>query len=189
MKKHSDHQYIIALAKGEHSVLEMIYEKYLPQIISWIKKNKGTPADAKDVFQESILAVYNKANDPDFKLTCPLGAFIFRICKNKWINQLRKNNTMAEVIKEEQGRYKEEWNFTPLLEQVEQEEIRQSKLEKAFAELSELCQKLLQLVTNGIATNDIAKQLEMPQVSTLYRRKNACIDRWRTLYESGNSSL
>ena len=186
MKKHADHQYIIALAKGEHPVLDMMYKDYLPQIISWVSKNKGTPADAKDVFQESILAIYNKATDPDFELTCPLGAFIFRICKNKWINQLRKNNTMEGVIKGEQQRYTDESNFTPLIEQVEEEEIRQTKLDKAFAQLSDLCKKMLQLISDGLAPTEVADQLEMSKVSTLYRRKNACLERWKALYDSEN---
>ena len=186
MKRHADHQHIVALAKGEHPVLQMMYREYLPQIISWVSKNKGTPADAKDIFQEAVLAIYNKATDPDFKLTCPLGAFVFRICKNKWINQLRKNNTREGVIKDEQLRYTDEWNFTPLIEQVEEEEIRQTKLEKAFAQLSDLCKKMLQLVSDGLAAADIATQLEMAKVSTLYRRKNACIERWKALYDGEN---
>ncbi|MCB0651908.1 MAG: sigma-70 family RNA polymerase sigma factor [Saprospiraceae bacterium] len=189
MKKHEDHQYIEALAKGDRQVLEMIYQQHLAPVKNWVIKNNGTPADAKDIFQESILAIYTKAMDPDFNLTCPLGAFVFHICRNKWISQLRKNKRMEGVIKEEQERYENNWDMAQLIVQVEEEEIRQSKLDKAFSQLSELCQKLLQLVSDGIAAEDISSQLEMAKVSTFYRRKNACIDRWRDLYSNENSGL
>lgn len=189
MQKHKDHKYIIALAEGENEVLEMIYKDHLPPVKSWILKNSGTQDDALDIFQEAILALYDKALDPDFSLTCPLGGFIFHICRNKWISQLRKNKRTEEVIKAEQERYKEKWDFTPLIEQLEQEELRQTRLDKTFAQLSDLCRKLLQLVAEGLDTSTIAEQLNMAKVNTLYRRKNACIERWRTLYESENARL
>lgn len=189
MKKHKDHQYIEALARGDRKVLEMIYKEHLPSVRSWILKNNGSDNDAKDVFQEGIIAIYDKALDPDFVLTCPLGAFIFHICRNKWISQLRKNKKMEGVINVEKERYKNEGDTGPLVEQVEEEAIRQTRLDKAYAQLSELCRKLLKLVGEGVAANDISEQLEMAKVSTFYRRKNACIERWRTLYENEKVEL
>jgi RNA polymerase sigma factor (sigma-70 family) len=189
MKKHEDHQYIEALGKGDRQVLEMIYQQHLAPVKSWVMKNNGSLADAKDVFQETIVAIYTKAMDPDFQLTCPLGAFIFHISRNKWISQLRKNKKLDRVIKIEQERSDNNRDMAPLIEQVEEEEIRQSKLDKAFAQLSELCQKLLQLVSDGLAAEAISGQLEMAKVSTFYRRKNACIDRWRDLYSNENIGL
>ncbi len=189
MEKHKDHQYIDRLARGDRQVLEMIYKEHLPSVQSWVLKNNGSANDARDVFQEGIIAIYDKALDPDFVLTCPLGAFLFHICRNKWISQLRKNKKMEGVINEEQQRYKDEWDATPLVEQVEEEAIRQTKLAQAFDRLSELCQQLLKLVGEGITAADISMQLEMSKVSTFYRRKNACIERWRTLYENENAAL
>jgi RNA polymerase sigma factor (sigma-70 family) len=189
MKKHKDHQYIKALAQGDRQVLEMMYREHLPAVKGWILKNNGSENDARDIFQEGIIAIYDKALDPGFVLTCPLGAFIFHICRNKWISQLRKNKKMEVVINMEKERYKDEWDTTSLVEQVEEEAIRQTRLEQAFAHLSELCQRLLKLVGDGVAAADISMQLEMSKVSTFYRRKNACIERWRTLYENENAAL
>ena len=187
MEQHKDHQYIIALAKGDSKALETIYREHLPPVQRWIVKNSGTSEDARDIFQEAILALYDKSLDPDFTLTCPLGGFLFHVCRNKWISHLRKNKRKEEVIKTEQERYKEKWDFTPLVEQLEQEELRQTKLDKAFDQLSELCQKLLRFVAEGLDAAVIAQRLDMAKVSTFYRRKNACIDRWRTLYDNENA--
>lgn len=184
MNQHEDHRYLIALRKGDNLLLKEIYTKYTPQVISWVKKNNGSMSDAKDIFQEALIALYNKACDPDFVLSYPIGGLIFQICKNKWIDQIRKKTKESEVRILEKERYDSEQPNASAIEQIEEEEIRQNKLNAAFEKLSELCQKLLLAVSEGMASKDIATQLAMNDVNTVYRRKNACVERWKNLYHS-----
>lgn len=184
MKQHEDHRYLIALRKGEPTLLRELYSKYSPQVIKWVMNNNGSMADAKDVFQEALIALYNKACDTDFVLTYPIGGLIFKICKNKWIDQIRKKNKEAAVRVLEKERYTSEELSSPLVEQIEEEEIRQKKLNLAFQQLSTLCQQLLRLLSDGVSPKDAAIQLGMSSTNTLYRRKNACINRWRNLYHN-----
>lgn len=186
MKAHEDQQIIIALRAGDFKVLDHIYRDHSPAIRSWISKNNGTLADAQDVFQEAIIALHQKANDPNFVLTCPLGGLLFSICRNKWLNQLRKKNKEAEVRMWEEEKYKRESSLVSVLEAVEEEGIRQERLDRTFKELSDLCQKLLRLLISGVSSSEAAMQLGMTDANTVYRRKNACVGRWRTLYQAQN---
>jgi RNA polymerase sigma factor (sigma-70 family) len=183
MNKHDDHRYIEALRKGDRLLLEQLYEKHSPQVKRWILQNSGSVADARDVFQEAIIALYNKACDSSYVLNCAIGGLLFQICKNKWIDQIRKKGKDQEVRNMEIQRYKDDEATVSQLEAIEEEEIRQSKLEQAFAGLSDLCQKLLKLYTEGLKAEAIRVQLGMENTNTLYRRKNACTDRWRSLYQ------
>lgn len=182
MTRHDDHRYIEALRKGDNLLLEELYENYSKTVTRWVLNNSGNIADARDVFQEAILALYNKACDPDYLLTCPIGGLLVQICKNKWIDQIRKKNKDSEVRKIEKERYNSEQTSSSQLEIIEEEEIRQSKLEKAFAQLSDLCQQLLKLYAKGLKAEAIRVKLNMENVNTLYRRKNACTERWKVLY-------
>jgi len=184
MKPHPDDQHIQALRRGDFAVLDKIYREHATAMRRWVLKNNGTSADAQDIFQEAIIVIHQKANDPAFVLTCPLGALLFSIGKNKWLNQLRKKNREAEVRSWEEARYKEEGALTSTLEAVEEEAIRQGKLDATFKQLSELCQKLLRLLVSGVSSADAAVQLGMNDANTVYRRKNACVERWRTLYQT-----
>lgn len=184
MNQHEDHQYLVALRQGDNRLLHEMYSKFSPQVIQWVKKNNGSMSDAEDIFQEALIALYNKACDPDFKLTYPIGGLIFQICKNKWIDQIRKKTKESEVRILEKERYDNDEPNASLLEQIEEEEIRQTKLDIAFRQLSELCQKMLRLISEGVASKQIAVQLEMSDVNTVYRRKNACVERWKNLYHS-----
>ena len=182
--KHEDHKYLVALKNGDSRLLNELYSQYSPQVIKWVRNNNGSMSDAQDVFQDALMALYNKACDPDFVLTYPIGGLIFQICKNKWIDQIRKKSKESEVRILEKERYTDEQPNASMMEQIEEEEIRQTKLNAGFAQLSELCQKLLRLISEGINSKDIAVRLEMNDANTVYRRKNACIERWRNLYHA-----
>ncbi len=188
MKEQEDQRYLIALRNGDAAVIRELYVKFTPQMKRWVYDNSGTVEDAKDIFQEVLETLCNKAHDPDFKLQNPIGGYLLGICKYKWIDRLRKKRRMKEVRKLEKERLEEEdTSQIQEIERIEEEALRQKKLKVTFSQLSPLCQRLLRLVSEGISTAEIAKQLEMTNANTVYRRKNACIDRCRKLYQDLNS--
>jgi RNA polymerase sigma factor (sigma-70 family) len=180
---HADQRYIQALRQNDPLVTKEIYRQHATAARIWIIKNSGTAADAQDVFQEAVMAVYEKALDPNFELTCPLGALLHLIYSRKWIDRLRKNKRDHVVRKIESERYVNETDpdALTLAAEVSENAERASRLARAFAQLSELCQQMLRLLGEGIAPKDVAEQLQMNSVDTLYRRKNACAGRWREL--------
>lgn len=187
MNEHPDNKYVRSLRAGDYSVLSAIYREQAGNICQWVTKNNGSMADAQDIFQESILALYQKAADPNFVLTCPIGALLFSIARNKWLKILAQKKREAVVRLAEEARYKtEDSHVVSLLEAVEEEEIQQKKLDATFQQLSETCQKLLQLIAKGLPTAAMVAKMGMSDANTLYRRKNACIGRWQTLFQALN---
>ncbi len=186
MNEHPDNKYIQSLRAGDYSLLSVIYQKEAAHIRQWVCRNQGSVTDAQDVFQETIVALYQKATDPDFVLTCPMGALLFSIARNKWLTVLRQKKREDKVRLLEEARYEEKADTQSLLEAVEEEAIQQQKLAKTFRQLSETCQKLLQLLAKGLATVEVVTQMGMTDTNTLYRRKHACIGRWQTLFKALN---
>jgi DNA-directed RNA polymerase specialized sigma24 family protein len=132
------------------------------------------------------VAIFEKAQNPDFVLTCPLGALLHVICSRKWVDRIREKTREVGVRNEEERRYAAEAADDVLVEAEEilAESRRQACLRQAFQEISELCQKLLTLLSNGTKPLEAANLLQMNSVDTLYRRKNACTERWREVYQS-----
>src|SRR4051794_20155886 len=89
-KTHSDQKYIDALLNNDTFLLEELYQKFSGKIKSMVLQNNGTEADAADIFQDTLLSLYHKAKYQNFVLTCPLGGFLYLVCKNRWINELSK---------------------------------------------------------------------------------------------------
>lgn len=185
MNSHIDHKYIEAFRDGNFRLLDELYEKHTPQVKRWILNNSGSVEDAKDIFQETIISIIKKAYDPDFNLTYPIGGLIFQISKNKWTDELRKKKTVRRVRNTIGERLNNiEDDFTLFIEKLEQEENLQKKLDVSFEKLSDHCKQLLKLVSEGAKSMDIVNALKMNNVNTVYRRKNACLQRWRELFNS-----
>lgn len=46
-----------------------IYDKYAGKVRHYIVANSGSEADAADIFQESLIAIYHQARDKGLQLT------------------------------------------------------------------------------------------------------------------------
>jgi len=181
MSTHEDQRYIQALLNNDTRLIQEIYQNNAEQVNRWIQKNNGTTADAKDIFQEALIAVYTKAAQGDFQLTAPFGALLLRICKNKWIDRLRKKSRSPEVRMNDEARYKGD-NTSNLAEAIETTTLKEQILEQTFQQLSDLCRRVLKLLSEGVKPSEVAVQVAMSNANSVYRRKKACTDRWRDLY-------
>ncbi len=181
---HSDHRFIEALRRNDERTIREIYKQHSSQTIRWVVSRGGSSADAQDIFQEALVAIFEKAQNADFVLSCPFGALLHVICSRKWIDRIRQKGRDAGVRKEEELRYESEADGDSLVaaEEILSEQAKHTRLRVAFLQISELCQNLLTLLSNGTKPAEAAKILQMNSVDTLYRRKNACTERWRELY-------
>lgn len=192
MGEHQDQRFIHALCQQDNLLIKQIYQNHSQQILQWVLKNNGSADDAKDVFQEALIAIYERYCGADFKLTCPLGALLSRICKNIWYDRIRKKTKEDKIRIVEKERYTDEHVETSLLEQAEEtllEHRKQLSLEKTFKQLSDRCQQLLGLLAEGISGADIAAQLEMNNANAVYQAKHKCSNRWRQLFLDESSKM
>jgi RNA polymerase sigma factor (sigma-70 family) len=186
MAKHPDHSYLVALRENDSRKLEELYANCSPGIIRWVMANNGTEADARDLFQEALISLHGSAHKTGFELTCPINSLVFTICRNKWISQLRRKKKEAEVRIFEAERYTPETATESAYERWEEEQLEQTRLDESLAQLSDTCRKLLRLLGRGVSSTKAAEQLGMSNANTVYRRKNACLQRWRELFDGLN---
>jgi len=184
MPQHPDQRYLVALRQNDSRLLEELYRDCAPRITSWVVKNNGTTADARDLFQEALISLHKSAHKTDFVLTCPISALLFTICRNQWINQLRRQKKEVRVREIEAERYIPDPATVSAYERWEEERIEKDKLDRSLNELSETCRKLLKLLGRGVKPAAAAEQMGMSNANTVYRRKNACLSRWREIFES-----
>ena len=178
--QHPDQKYINALLENDTVVLEELYHKFSEKIKWMIIRNNGAETDAADIFQDALLSIYNKAKAGDFTLTCPLEAFLYLICKNKWLNTLNKKKTQKVTITDTEGfNYIGEDNFKLAEDCVLQQE-RNNLLTEKLAEMGDSCKKILRLSWSGIAMDEVAKQLNVTYAYAR-KKKSECMARLITL--------
>lgn len=173
MTAHQDQQYIEALVNNDTLLLKQLYEKYAGKIKNMVLKNNGTDADAADIFQDALLDIYQRAKDKGFVLTCPLDAYLYLVCKNKWINKLNKKANSGVTFTDTEGYNHTEdvFNNAAILQNQHERGIL---LAQKFKELGEGCRELLELSWTGISMMEVAEKLQN-SYSYIKKKKSECM--------------
>ncbi|GAA4276093.1 RNA polymerase sigma factor [Aquimarina mytili] len=156
---------INAIIKGDEKTLMAIYEECLPQVTSYVMKNSGTEADARDIFQDAMVFLYQKLEENSLELSGTVGGYIYGVCKNMWRNKIRKNKKMviSDDIISISG-----IDETDMLEDIYENE-RTAIYQKYFLKLGETCQEVLTLFFSGVSMKEIAEK--KGTTDTFIRRK------------------
>ena len=86
------------IMKADNAAVKAIYQLALLSVISWEKENSGTEDDARDVFQEALMALFRKLESGDFTLTCTLKSFLRIMCRNLWLGKLRNKHRQMKPL-------------------------------------------------------------------------------------------
>ncbi len=158
---HPDQQYIEALKNNDATLLNTLYEKYAGKIKWMVLKNKGNETDAADIFQEALVAIFNKAKSSDFTLTCPLDAFLYLVCKNKWLNELNKRKVGRVTFTDTEVYNDIGVETFKLEEDCRVQEDRKKLLDETLTEMQESCRQLLRLSWSGKPMDEVADLLKV----------------------------
>jgi RNA polymerase sigma factor (sigma-70 family) len=171
---HPDQKYIDALLNNNQKLIDELYSKYSGKIKWMVLKNSGTEDDAADIFQESLMTLFHKAKKEKFELTCPMDAFLYLICKKKWLNVLnkRKVNSKVTITDEDQSILGED-TFILAEESIMQEE-RFELLKQKINELGNSCRELLQLSWSGKSMEEVASILDF-SYGYARKKKSECM--------------
>ncbi len=59
-------------------------------VLKLIRDNKGTEEDAKDIFQETVIAIFRKIREKsDYEIRRDFATFLYSIARWLWLKQLR----------------------------------------------------------------------------------------------------
>lgn len=86
---YSDNEILAGLSKQNNEIVRYIYKKYFPMVANYIRKNNGSDDDAKDIFQEGIIVLFQKTQSADFQLVdTSIKTYLYRVCQNIWLKRL-----------------------------------------------------------------------------------------------------
>ena len=128
------------LAANDKKAVETIYRENYSTIQSFIVKNNGYPDDARDIFQEAMIVLYEKVTSGSFELTCQIKTYLYSVCRRLWLKrlqQLQRYNPSLENIEE----------TVAVEEELDTHEKRNTDLaimENALTKIGEPCKSLLE---------------------------------------------
>jgi RNA polymerase sigma factor (sigma-70 family) len=59
-------------------------------VINYVLKNSGDEDEARDLFQDAIVVLWQKVSGGDFVLTSKISTFLFGVCQNIWQKELKR---------------------------------------------------------------------------------------------------
>ena len=159
------------ILENDPKILGRLVEDMLPMVKALVEKNGGTIDDSKDVFQDAILAVYDKVKQKDFKLRSKFSTYFYGICRNIWGNRLQKKSS-SEVAIPEHAKYIAGEDYGLDYEEIERRALR----DKAFALLEKDCQEVLLLYYQKIKMKKIAEIMGYKSEGYARRKKGICVE-------------
>jgi RNA polymerase sigma factor (sigma-70 family) len=173
MTTHPDQRYLEALLHNDVPTVEDIYKRFSPSVRRLILAHRGSEEDAADIFQESLVDLYNQAKYKGLTLTCPFEPFLLLVCKRKWLNELKKRgHNPVTMVQGDVSDYGED-TFANAEEVVREEEKARTFL-RQFARLGEKCKEILRLSLSGRRQEDIAAGLGVTY-GYLRKKKSECM--------------
>ncbi|MEO8961430.1 MAG: sigma-70 family RNA polymerase sigma factor, partial [Ginsengibacter sp.] len=86
------------LAANNSNAIETIYRENYLAIQAFIIKNSGNPDDARDIFQEAMIVLFEKAKSGSFTLSCQLQTYMYSVSRRLWLKRLQKQNRFSQEI-------------------------------------------------------------------------------------------
>ena len=172
----ADTDLLQGIAAGEAKAVHRMYQDYFPRILSYVRKNNGNEEAARDLFQDALMVVYKKAQDPSFRLESALFTYLYAVCRNLWLKKLKRSDK-ERVTSYEDGEYNcETAGVTEAFEGDEElvHEARYQLYRRKFRELGEACQKILSLSLAGKSMEFIVKEMSLSSVGYARKRKFKC---------------
>ncbi|MEI2740071.1 MAG: sigma-70 family RNA polymerase sigma factor [Chitinophagaceae bacterium] len=141
MKDQNDEKALLeGLAASDKKAVETIYRENFNMVQSLIINNNGSADDAKDIFQEAMIVLYEKVRSGTFELNCQIKTFVYSVSRRLWLKRLQQQNrysapgdNMEAVVSVEEE-----------LEDHEQRNAEFEMMEKAISNLGEPCKSLLE---------------------------------------------
>ena len=134
-----DQELLKGLAQNDKNSIEAIYRLNYSMIQTFVLNNNGSVDDARDIFQEAMVVLYEKSKAATFSLTCQIKTYVFSICRRLWLKrlqQLNKFSTQVENLEE----------TVPVEEEIEEHEKVNNDfilMEQAMSKIGEPCKSLL----------------------------------------------
>ncbi len=169
------------LASNETKAIETLYKDHFGMVQTYILQNNGSYDDARDIFQEAMIALYEKAQSDSFVLTCQIKTYVYSICRRLWLKRLQQMGRYSQPV----DNLEETVGVEEEIEEHEKRNAAFAIMDRAMGSLGEPCKSLLE--GYYIQKKDMQQLAEMFGYTNADNAKNQkykCLMRLKKLFFS-----
>jgi RNA polymerase sigma factor (sigma-70 family) len=166
------------LARNDKKAVESIYKENFNMVQALVINNNGTAEDAKDIFQETMIVLFEKVQTGRFELNCKLKTFVYSVSRRLWLKKLMHQNRYSISENHE--------NLVSVDDEIEEHEKRNTEfnmMEKAMNSLGEPCKSLLEaFYLQKKNMQEIASSFGYTNAENAKTQKYKCLVRLKRLF-------
>ncbi|MDB5019987.1 MAG: polymerase subunit sigma-70 [Pedobacter sp.] len=175
----TDREVVLGILNNSEEALNRLYTGYFPMVLQFILNNNGDEDDAKDVYQESIIILYNKIRGGEFELTSKLKTYIYSVSRRIWLKKLAQQSKKTNNVSEFEDVVAVEVD----VELHEEKEIQFEKMDSALQHLGEPCKTIIQdFYINNLSMQDISEKFGYTNTDNAKTQKYKCLQRLKKLF-------
>jgi len=164
-KRISDINIIEGVRNQDDKILNWLYDNYFNTVKNHVLSNSGSDEDVSDVFQDTIIVLFNQITEEKLKLTSDLKGYFFGIARNVWSSHLRKKQKTVELEIDLPDEEETEEQYDPTLERI---------VSRVFLKLKPDQQMVLNLFSEGLSYEEIASKMNLKNEIYARRKKYLC---------------
>jgi RNA polymerase sigma factor (sigma-70 family) len=172
---YSDADLIDAIGRGDqlNSAIFFIYQQYAESVQSFIMANSGTPPDAEDIFQETVVTFIDLVKKDKFRGEASVKTFLTAIARNLWLNELKKR--ARSDVREKAFEHNRDGVELDVSQYIANREVKQQFV-AVLDKLGEPCKKLLTLFYyDNLSMKDIVQHLPYENEQVVRNKKYKCL--------------
>jgi RNA polymerase sigma factor (sigma-70 family) len=172
-------QLLEGLALNDRLVVETIYRDNYPMIQAFILNNNGDSDEARDIFQEAMIVIYEKAVSGTFELNCQLKTYIYSVCRRLWLKRLQQLQRYGSLVENVEDTVAVEED----LELHEKHNADFTLMETAMSKIGEPCKSLLDAYyLQKKNMQEIASEFGYTNADNAKTQKYKCLVRLKKLF-------
>lgn len=169
------------LANNDSKSVDTLYKSHFPMVQHFVINNNGSFDDAKDVFQEAIITLYEKVQTDSFTLTCQIKTYLFSICKHLWLKRLQQMGRYNAPLSSEEESVSVEVD----MEDFNKKDAAFAIMDRALNSLGEPCKSLLEgYYLNKKGMQELAADFGYTNADNAKNQKYKCLMRLKKLFFS-----
>lgn len=169
-----DQALLKGLAENDRRSVEGIYQQHYSMIQALVINNNGTSDDARDIFQEALIVLYEKARSGTFELHAQLKTYLYAVSRRLWLKKLQEGRRFSRDL----ANAEETIAVSEDLEMFENRNAEFDLMESALSQLGEPCKALIEaFYLQKKNMSDIATEFGYTNADNAKNQKYKCLMR------------
>ena len=154
-------------------------------VLHFVIQNNGTEPEAKDIYQESIIVLYENTQQSGFALSCKIKTYLYSVCRRQWLKRLAEKGRYV-------GKVEDFESFVALEDEgaaMDEKEKQFGVMRQALVQLGEPCRTLMEdFFVHGLTMQQITDKMGYTNADNAKNQKYKCLMRLKKIFFAGYRS-